>query len=260
MIEFCLKCGAPHDRALAECPEQGEFVGPPLGTCKEPATLGAKYDAEARITIVTPHVATLPDGTTIAIPAGTVLREGTPEQEAARLKSLFTAKVREWQERGWIKKGADPEHLGGLLASPVAPMAPEDAAVFEEAARKAADGKLELTDLLLDFSVAVSRWLRSCDPGQRTDALVLHERIARALPESDPRRQAVDTLRRMLDEPPPAFLAGLPVTSAPEAPPLASPDACPAISRPGMGIIQRCVKGPHGDLEPHQFEDVDEDD
>lgn len=83
--------------------------------------------------------------------------------------------------------------IDAFLAAPIAAETPPDGD----------DAPDPLPDLLLDFSVAVSRWLREHDLKHHAEAIALHEKIAHVLPESDPRRQAADSLRRTLDDAPP---------------------------------------------------------
>lgn len=79
--------------------------------------------------------------------------------------------------------------IDAFLAAPIAAETPPDGD----------DAPDPLPDLLLDFSVAVSRWLREHDLTHEQHAVALHEKIAHALPESDPRRRSADRLRRALD-------------------------------------------------------------
>ena len=52
-----------------------------------------KAQAEATINVCTPHVATLPNGSRVALPAGTVLREGTGGLDPARLLACARAVI-----------------------------------------------------------------------------------------------------------------------------------------------------------------------
>ena len=68
----CPGCGRP-TTTMAPC----SMTSRPEGREAEARDITIKVPTERTINVCTPHVATLPDGSRVELPAGTVLREGT---------------------------------------------------------------------------------------------------------------------------------------------------------------------------------------
>lgn len=62
----------------------------------------------------------------------------------------------------------------------------------------AGEGETPLTDLLIEFSTRVKDFLATRTPEKRTEALELYERIRARIPEDDPRRKSLDSLRSLV--------------------------------------------------------------
>lgn len=62
----------------------------------------------------------------------------------------------------------------------------------------APEGETPLTDLLIEFSAHVKDFLANRTPAKRTEALGLYERIRARIPEDDPRRKSLDSLRSLV--------------------------------------------------------------
>lgn len=98
-----LRPATPADWSEPPRPEPG--AGLPVGTSSGWTTrppdngITVRTNVDAQVNICAPHIATLPDGTTVALPAGTVLREATPLDDKRRKLARAHAAIVEAGDR-----------------------------------------------------------------------------------------------------------------------------------------------------------------